>query len=326
MAKGNMLQGMARGKVGDVVFSRLNGQQISRVRNRQPYNPRTNAQLIQRAIMATVMLSYSAGKEIFNHSFQGKAVGSGCQREFMKLNAKYLRSIIADDLNNNVALADQKGRVVAPGSLSPVACPLIISDGTYENNIITWNDTNKSFWGISPLENETCAAYCQRVGLKAGDIFTFVGINFEQVSAPASLEVALKNALPATFYFARIELKDNAFSDNTAMDGMLAMPTATAGVPFVVTEQKTKTEISRVPIDEGEISQAFLGFGSYGAFGVIRSKKDEDLRSHAEMGLAFNSSSIVTESGIASQFITEIWGAGAVKVGDSDLILEGGDI
>ena len=72
MAKGNMLQGMARGKVGDVVFSRLNGQQISRVRNRQPYNPRTNKQLIQRAIMATVMLGYSAGKEIFNHSFQGK--------------------------------------------------------------------------------------------------------------------------------------------------------------------------------------------------------------------------------------------------------------
>ena len=43
------------------VFSRLNGQQVSRVRNRNPKNPRTNAQLYQRAIMATVMQAYSAG-------------------------------------------------------------------------------------------------------------------------------------------------------------------------------------------------------------------------------------------------------------------------
>ena len=74
MAKGNLFQGMGRGKVGDVVFSRLNGEQISRVRNRHPKNPRSNSQLFQRAIMATVMQAYSAGKAIFDHSFEGYAV------------------------------------------------------------------------------------------------------------------------------------------------------------------------------------------------------------------------------------------------------------
>ena len=87
MAKGNMLQGMARGKVGDVVFSRLGGEQIARVRNRHPKNPRTNAQLYQRAIMATVMQAYSAGKVIFDHAFQGREIGAGIQRRFMALNA-----------------------------------------------------------------------------------------------------------------------------------------------------------------------------------------------------------------------------------------------
>lgn len=327
MAKGNMLQGMARGKVGDVVFSRLNGQQISRVRNRQPYNPRTNKQLIQRAIMAQVMLAYSAGKEIFNHSFQGKSVGSGCQREFMRLNAKYLRGIIANDLNNNVALASQQGRVVAPGATAPVASPLIIADGSYVNNIITWSDYYKTFQISSPNDNETCKAFCERVGLIPGDIYTFIGLNFEQATAPASLEAALKTTIPASFYFVRIEVKENALNDNTAMTGNLAAATATNGVPCVVTDQKTNMAVSSLPIGEnGEIDKIYLGFGTYGAYGVIRSRKDQDLRSHAELKNTFNAESLVTVSGLASQFITDVWGAGAVSVGDSDLILEGGDI
>jgi hypothetical protein len=94
MAKGNLFQGMARGAVGDVVFSRLNGQQVSRVRNRQPANPQTNAQLYQRAIMATVMQAYSFGKKIFDHSFEGKKKGSECQNAFLSLNSLKLRSAI----------------------------------------------------------------------------------------------------------------------------------------------------------------------------------------------------------------------------------------
>ena len=75
MSKGNLFQGMARGSVGDVTFTRVNGQQVARVRNRKPKNPRTNKQLYQRAIMATVMRAYSAGRAIFDHSFEGVKFG-----------------------------------------------------------------------------------------------------------------------------------------------------------------------------------------------------------------------------------------------------------
>lgn len=71
MSKGNPFLGMARGKVGDVVMYRLNGEQVMRTRNRHPRNPNTNAQIIQRAVMADVQRVYSLGYQLFNHAFQG---------------------------------------------------------------------------------------------------------------------------------------------------------------------------------------------------------------------------------------------------------------
>lgn len=327
MAKGNMLQGMARGKVGDVVFSRLNGQQISRVRNRQPYNPRTNKQLIQRAIMATVMNAYSAGKEIFNHSFQGKAVGSENQREFMRLNAKYLRSIIADDINNDVPIVRQKGRVVAPKATAATASPLIISRGSYQNNFFGWSDEEFCLTHRVPLENETCKAFCERCGLIPGDLYTIVSFGFIYATSPATIEDALKNAVSCSFYFIRLQVKANALTDTGAITTNLAASAATAGVPFIITDQKVKSPLSEIALgDNGLLAPGRMNLDTTGTYGVIRSRLDSDLRSDSEMHVIYSETSKNIVNGIASGYITEVWGAGAVSVGDSDLILEGGDI
>ena len=327
MAKGNMLQGMARGKVGDVVFSRLNGQQISRVRNRQPYNPRTNKQLIQRAIMASIMLAYSAGKEIFNHSFQGKAVGAANQREFMRLNAKNLRSIIANDLNNGIALASQVGRVVAPRAISPVACPLIISAGSYEQKFFSWQTAETSFGYPQANQDETCAHYCERVGLVPGDIYTYVAFSFDAPDNEGTVEKELSYQKEAVFTFVRLQVKENALEDNTAIGANLAKYEAQNGTPFIITEQKTVQKVETIDFDPtfGLIIRN-MGAKMHGYAGIIRSRKDSDLRSNSEMYTDSNSVSTSTLSGIASQYIAEVWGAGATPVGDSDLILEGGDI
>lgn len=327
MAKGNMLQGMARGKVGDVVFSRLNGQQISRVRNRQPYNPRTNKQLIQRAIMATVMNAYSAGKEIFNHSFQGKAVGSENQREFMRLNAKYLRGIIADDINNDVAIVKQKGRVVAPKATAPTASPLIISRGSYQNNFFGWDNDEFCLTHLVPQENETCKAFCERCGLLPGDLYTIVSFGFNYPTAPATIEDALKNAVSCSFYFIRLQVKADALTDNGAITTNLAASAATTGVPFIITDQKVKSPLSVIALgDNGVLAPGRMNLDTLGTFGVIRSRLDSDLRSDSEMNVIYSETMKNVVNGIASGYITEVWGAGAVSVGDSDLILEGGDI
>ena len=68
MAKGIAINGMLRGKLGGVVYSRVNGEQISRVKAEVVRNPKTTAQMAQRAIFATATQAYSLMKPIVDHS------------------------------------------------------------------------------------------------------------------------------------------------------------------------------------------------------------------------------------------------------------------
>lgn len=98
MAKDNLFLGTARGSVGDIVFSRLGGQQVARVRNRAPRNPQSPAQMVQRIIMSSVGKAYSLMQEITNHSFEGYETGQLSQRKFMEVNVGILREKCADVL------------------------------------------------------------------------------------------------------------------------------------------------------------------------------------------------------------------------------------
>lgn len=93
MAKGNMLLGHARGKVGSVVFSRLNGRQITRALAESVKNPRTDGQNVQRAIFATVNGFASAVRDIVDHSFQSYKEGATSVNRFVSINVKKLREL-----------------------------------------------------------------------------------------------------------------------------------------------------------------------------------------------------------------------------------------
>ena len=88
MAKGNMLQGMARGAVGDIVFSHSKGQQVARVRNRKPANPKSNPQMRQRSAFLCPLLFYKRGKQAqFKFAFETKFPKESDFNAFMRLNA-----------------------------------------------------------------------------------------------------------------------------------------------------------------------------------------------------------------------------------------------
>ena len=88
MAKGNMLQGMARGAVGDIVFSHSKGQQVARVRNRKPVNPKSNPQMRQRSAFLCPLLFYKRGKQAqFKFAFENKLPKESDFNAFMRLNA-----------------------------------------------------------------------------------------------------------------------------------------------------------------------------------------------------------------------------------------------
>ncbi len=317
MAKGNMLQGMARGKVGDVVFSRLNGEQISRVRNRHPKNPRSNGQLYQRAIMATVMRAYSAGMLIFDHAFEGKATGAENQRRFMALNAKLLRSQIAADINGEVAVASQIGRVVAPGVQSPIPAALQVSEGSLVNNLIGGTIPDKA------SEAETVAQYCARLGLTASDLFTVVCFANEPgdgaIFSLVSDNTDYSKQYNCRFAFARYAVKASALTSTDVI--------ANLGQILELSDYNVQPNLTLANLtvdgDSPTLGEIF-DFASGGAFGWIRSKVNEDLRSSCQLAFAGDDESLYSW-GIASQFVIDAWKQGAAALGDSDLILEGGD-
>ena len=312
MAKGNILLGMGRGKLGDIVLTRIDGQQIARPRNRQPKNPRTNKQLYQRAVMATVMQAYSAGIKIFDHSFEGKSVGAANQRYFMKINAKKLRAQIAADIDGDVAVASQIGRVVAPGVSSPVPACLQVSEGSLIDTL---------FGGSvipATLEDETVAQYCARLGLVAGDLFTFVA--FAVPSGASTLFTLLADDTEYSkqyscgFYFARYKVKPGAIANNAAMEDLGKILEFSEGNFTPLSGMS-----SYLPNDfKPDLTQLIDGNG-FGTSGWIRSRENEDLRSSCT--LKFDGK----DYGIASSFALAAWKQGSANLGDSDLILEGGN-
>ena len=326
MAKGNLFLGMGRGSVGDVTFYRADGQQLARARNRSPRNPRSDAQLYQRAIMATVVQTYSAGKEIFDHSFEGFSVGAGNQREFIKRNADMLRALVAADINTPLATNNQKARVTAPGVAVAVPNPWIISRGSYPQNLWSFSSVSEAWAMPGTTTDETVAAYAARVGLVAGDIYTLVVL---AAKANFAYESNIEDDVLATvrycdFGFVRFIAKSGLESNTNKLDYLNQLFDieygGTAAIPSGVVDEYAP--------DDGIGFAALFASADYvgtGAFGMIRSRRDVDLRSDSEM-IVVKGSSAEDMFGLVSGYILPEWRSGSVKIGDSPLILEGGDI
>lgn len=94
MATGNMLLGVARKKLGDVVFYRSGGVQRARVRV-TPTNPRSAKQAVQRMVLATASKIAAAYKPIVDHSFEGVEIGTASVRHFLRKAMKALRAAAA---------------------------------------------------------------------------------------------------------------------------------------------------------------------------------------------------------------------------------------
>lgn len=328
MAKGNLFQGMGRGKVGDVVFSRLNGEQISRVRNRHPKNPRSNSQLYQRAIMATVMQAYSAGKAIFDHSFEGYAVGAQNQRRFLSLNAKMLRQLVATDINTPLKGDNQKARVVGPGVSVPVACPFIISRGSYEQNLFTYDPTAHAYSLPVVQAQETVKAFAERVGLKAGDIFTIVAFaEKKDIAYQSNLwDDVLASQNYCSFGWVRMIVKSGLSNVNDELNELSQLFNfESSGGDFDLVQSNLGESGIGEPIGLSSILASSTDFTLTGGIGMIRSRLDQDLRSDSVINMDYGDTA-ENMFGIASEYILDEWRNATTSVGDSDLILEGGDV
>lgn len=171
MAKtGFWLKG-AKGKLAGTTIYQQNGETVMR-EIVSPSNPKTNAQLVQRIIMHTVMGSYSMMKEICDHSFEGIKKGQDTMAYFMKQNVQFCREKVATMQQQgstayemyNFAPMGVKGFTpnqyqVAMGSLPRIDCN-IINDGS-------------QLGYLSGFAANTYADVIKTLNLRRGDQLTF---------------------------------------------------------------------------------------------------------------------------------------------------------
>lgn len=184
MAKGNLLLGFARGKLGDVVFYRQNGAQISRPRNSHPKNPQTALQLLQRVVMKTNAQAFSLLQDICNHSFQGLSGVTPNQSRFTRLNVANLRSYLAEEINSgdpgtiaaslktnfspkDSSLAQINPYIISEGTIAPLS--YIMDGGTLE--LTTGTDAASIPTSYQDVVNA--------LGLSRGDQLTFIGLTVD---------------------------------------------------------------------------------------------------------------------------------------------------
>lgn len=192
MAKGNMLLGKARGSVGDVTFSVLNSEQITRAKAKSVKNPRTEGQMVQRILMSTTIQAYSGMQAIVDHSFQGVPYQGRSMNRFNSLNVKNLRALYAQVAGGNTGIPitfnanGMKRIALAPWILSTGSLPKVaimedtekVADWPVAKTVTLRVDNKFVDSGVvlNTLSNVTYADFCAYYGLQQGDQLTLCAL------------------------------------------------------------------------------------------------------------------------------------------------------
>lgn len=231
-----------------------NGQTIIR-EIVSPKNPQTQAQMIQRVIMKTIMTAYSRMKAITDHSFEGISPGRNTMAEFMRINLNALRESVAVEIANGRGLDDiyaftpLKSETFSPNTY-------IISKGSLPIVSTVVNRSPGYTASIEAITGNTYGDVISSLGLQRGDQLTFISI---QGTTPQNTE----------FFFARVIL------DPRNADGTEA-PLTTAfidGGAIVLPNPRNEGTFNTLTFDTDKITYGFNRRPMLDS-GVIVSRRD----------------------------------------------------
>lgn len=172
-----MLLGKARGSVGDLTFSVLNSEQITRAKAKSVKNPRTDAQMIQRVLMSTTVHAYSGMQEIVDHSFQGVPYQGRSMNRFNQLNVKNLRALYAQIAGGDTGVPVAFN---ANGNKRISLAPWIMSTGSLPTVGLKIDSEAGADWPVA-INNS------QRVGIYTVDSGVAIDASFESAPSYADL-------------------------------------------------------------------------------------------------------------------------------------------
>ena len=188
MAKGNMMLGYSRGSVGDVTFSRLKGQQIAKARNRNPNNPKTKTQMMQRSLFVSATKFYQQARaKFFKFAFEDKKYHESDFNAFMRHNVKNGTNMSQEAVQayNYPALGLW---VLSKGSLQPFVQK---TEGNYykaSTGIVV-----PSNFQVPTKVGELSAILIQSNRFQVGDMLTMVQYGFSMVGDAKVPELAPLN-------------------------------------------------------------------------------------------------------------------------------------
>lgn len=182
-----------KGKLGNIVgYKGRNGKRLARIRQTEVYNPKTEAQTIQRMLIATASKAYSRMKKIVDHSFQSIQYGGISQSYFLKRALEDLRNWAAltlpktpESVNQNPtgvfglaypnrAALSGVGLLISEGSVPAV--PAVIVTPAGEGKVPAF-DHFGNLLDISGNAEPSNSDVFRAIGAQAGDQITVVGIS-----------------------------------------------------------------------------------------------------------------------------------------------------
>lgn len=287
MAKGNMLLGMARKKIGDVVFYRANGEQISRARNRAPKNPRSEKQSVQRMVLATASKTLAALAGLYDHSFEGVQVGIKSRQHAQRLLMEGYRGYAAAFFNGSGGITETRYVFAIKGA--PIAAiyeGMPLSRGRLSMNTYSILDNNQdpsatsgrislaSALGASITTQAEYAAELAKLGLEPGDQLTVVGYfqNYNNIVASYESPYGIADNEADMYRYARITFASElpeGFSGTLIDDGAF-------NSDLIVSAEGVMPPVSEITGDSPAIDLGFnevapLGFTLRG-LAVVRSQ------------------------------------------------------
>lgn len=169
MAKSKSFFGLRKGSTKSHTYSVLDGQQVTKDRVYDVKNPRTEGQMKQRMLMTTVGAAYKFMKSIADHSFEGKASGMACMREFNSRNLNRFKK--AAGANGHVAFNEYKD-----GDINPL--PFVLSAGSLPGFDFKLNDSSQLEISFAPdnADFSTAEGIYAAMGIKKNDLITFCSV------------------------------------------------------------------------------------------------------------------------------------------------------
>lgn len=118
MAKSKSFFGLRTGSTKSLTFQVLRGEQITKDRVYRVSNPRSEAQMTQRALIPIVAAARSQLKGLVDHSFEGVAYGEASLREFSAQNLRAGALDVTSYSPNGVSNAGFANLLVSKGSIN----------------------------------------------------------------------------------------------------------------------------------------------------------------------------------------------------------------